>query len=192
MKKCLIILGACLLLTGCSSTTSQKETESPTTTESVTEMSSSEVVSEDTEVLPNSDNLKKKLNEGVSVIGVQEVSNLYFDNINKIDSDTIFADVIIKTELYELKFHCSYHGITGSWIILYIENNDSQHTYYILPGNEDSVDLYDYSTDTLISKKKENSETKDVVKDFNEKMESLNEEQESDLNRIADEYNIKR
>lgn len=192
MKKCLIILGACLLLAGCSSTTSQKETESPTTTESVTEMSSSEVVSEDTEVLPNSDNLKKKLNEGVSVIGVQEVSNLYFDNINKIDSDTIFADVIIKTELYELKFHCSYHGITRSWIILYIENNDNLHTYYILPGNEDSVDLYDYSTDTLISKKKENSETKDVVKDFNEKMESLNEEQESDLNSIADEYNIKR
>lgn len=187
MKKYFIIIGVCLLLSGCSKATVQKETQT-SAAESVTEVSSTE----DSEDLPNLDYLKKKLNECVTILGISEVSDAYYDNVEKIDSDTIFLDVILTTDLYKLKCTCSYIGLTNHWAILYVENNENNHTYYIAPGHEETVDLYDYATDTLISKKKDNPETKDPVADFNESMESINEDLDSKLDSIADEYNIRR
>ncbi|WP_349674558.1 hypothetical protein [Lacrimispora sp.] len=186
MKKSFIIIGMCLLLSGCSKATAQKETQT-VTAESVTEVSSTE----DSEDLPNLDYLKKKLNDCVAILGISEVTDAYYDNVEKIDSDTIFLDVILTTDLYKLKCTCSYLGLTDHWAILYVENNENNHTYYISPGHEETVDLYDYATDTLISKKKDNPETKDPMADFNESLESINADLDSKLNSIADEYNIR-
>lgn len=183
----LLILGTCLLLSGCSTTSPQKETP-VSTTASVAEMNSND----DTEDLPNEDVLKQKLSVALTKIGVSKISDIYYDKIEKIDSDTIFVYIVIETELYSLKSTCSYIGITGSWGVLEILNSDNQHTYYRAIGTEDTIDLYDYANDTLVSKKTKELKDIDPVKDFNEKMESINERQEAALDSIADEYNIKR
>ncbi|WP_420218173.1 hypothetical protein [Lacrimispora sp. AGF001] len=190
VKKCFIIIGVCLLLSGCSKATVEKEMQT-SAAESVTEVSSTEDSEMNTQDLPNLDYLKKKLNDCVAILGISEVSDAYYENVEKIDSDTIFLDVILTTDLYKLKCTCSYIGLTDHWAILYVENNENNHTYYIAPGHEETVDLYDYATDTLISKKKDNPETKDPVTDFNESMESINEDFDSKLNSIADQYNIR-
>ncbi|WP_313074780.1 hypothetical protein [Lacrimispora sp.] len=187
VRKGLLILGTCLLLSGCSTTSPQKETTPVSTTASVAEMNSND----GTEDLPKVDILKKKLSVALTQIGVSEISDMSYDNMKKIDSETIFIDAIIETELYSLKCSCSYRGITGSWTVLYIDNSKNQHTYYTLPGTEDTVDLYDYANDTLVSKKTEDLKDKDPVKDFNEKLESMNEKQDAALDSISDEYNKK-
>ncbi len=198
MKKSKLLTAALLIssftiITACSKFTDTKAT-TPPTMESSTISSTEDTVADasaDAEELPNLDNLKDKLSNFASQIGISEITDAYYDNIKKIDSDTIFLDVVLTTNLYKVKCNCSYRGFTDSWTILSAENNETNHTYYILPGNEDSVDLYDYATDNLISKKKENSEKKDVVKEFNESMESINEDYDAKLNSIADKYNQK-
>jgi hypothetical protein len=202
MKKSKLLTAALListysLMTACNKYTDAKAT--PTTAsptmESTTISSTEDTIADTTankEKLPNLDNLKDKLRNFASQIGISEITDAYYDNIKKIDSDTIFLDVVLTTNLYKVKCNCSYSDFTDSWKILSAENNETNHTYYILPGNEDSVDLYDYATDDLISKKKENLEKKDVVKEFNESMESINEDYDAKLNSIADKYNSKK
>lgn len=190
-----LLISSFTLMTACSKYTDTKVTTAASSSKvSTTESSKESTIADtkaDSEELPNLDNLKVKLNNFASQIGISEITDAYYDNIRKIDSDTIFLDVILTTNLYKVKCDCSYRGFTDSWTILSAENNETNHTYYILPGNEDSVDLYDYATDNLISKKKENSEKKDVVKEFNEQVESINEDYDAKLNSIADKYNKK-
>lgn len=194
-----LLISSFTLMTACSKYTDTKVTKAASstkvsTTESSIESSIESTIADtkaDSEELPNLDNLKVKLNNFASQIGISEITDAYYDNIRKIDTDTIFLDVVLTTNLYKVKCDCSYRGFTDSWTILSAENNETNHTYYILPGNEDSVDLYDYATDNLISKKKENSEKKDVVKEFNEQVESINEDYDAKLNSIADKYNKK-
>lgn len=190
-----LLISSFTLMTACSKYTDTKVTTTESSTKVNTTESSVESTIADTkadsEELPNLDNLKVKLNNFASQIGISEITDAYYDNIRKIDSDTIFLDVVLTTNLYKVKCDCSYRGFTDTWTILSAENNENNHTYYILPGNEDSVDLYDYATDNLISKKKENSEKKDVVKEFNEQVESINEDYDAKLNSIADKYNKK-
>lgn len=189
-----LLISSFTLMTACSKYTDTKVTTASSTKVSTTESSMESTIADtkaDSEELPNLDNLKVKLNNFASQIGISEITDAYYDNIRKIDSDTIFLDVVLTTNLYKVKCDCSYRGFTDTWTILSAENNENNHTYYILPGNEDSVDLYDYATDNLISKKKENSEKKDVVKEFNEQVESINEDYDAKLNSIADKYNKK-
>lgn len=191
-----LLISSFTLMTACSKYTDTKAitTAASSTMVSTTESSIESSIADTkagSEELPNLDNLKVKLNNFASQIGISEITDAYYDNIRKIDSDTIFLDVVLTTNLYKVKCDCSYRGFTDSWTILSAENNETNHTYYILPGNEDSVDLYDYATDNLISKKKENSEKKDVVKEFNEQVESINEDYDAKLNSIADKYNKK-
>lgn len=190
-----LLISSFTLLTACSKYTDTKATTAPPTMESTIISSAEDTTADttsDTDELPNLDNLKDKLRNFASQIEISEITDAYYDNIKKIDSDTIFLDVILTTNLYKVKCNCSYRGFTDSWTILSAENNETNHTYYILPGNEDSVDLYDYATDSLISKKKDNLEKKDVVKEFNESMESINEDYDAKLNSIADKYNKKK
>lgn len=114
------------------------------------ESSESNISSNDS--LPQSDMLKKKLVDVINKIGVNEISDTNFENYSLRDDGDIDVDFIYKTDLKTLRVYCSYMKLIESWSIISVKNNESNLYYYVSPGAAGTVDLYDYTTDMLLTK----------------------------------------
>lgn len=73
----------------------------------------------------------------------------------KNDDGTITIDIIVKmNDGKTLNIHAMYIEFikSASWSVISIKNNENSHTYYISGDNNLVADMYDYTTDKLVSK----------------------------------------
>lgn len=142
--------------------------------------------------LPDTDGLAKELTLVMNDLGITDKpTNFEFANARK-NGDDISLDVTMTTEICSLNFSCNYINLTSHWIIYLVENAENHHSYWVMNGQENYIDLYDYKTDQLISSQSDSFNTDELLDDFDKQLESISESSDNALNSIADKYNLNR
>ena len=201
MKKTKLIMAAALssvAITACggSATPSETTAAATSTTETTT------IVEAETE--PETEAPKEAPTFPVYTITPEELTlvmndlgitdkptNFEFANARK-NGDDISLDVTMTTEICSLNFSCNYINLTSHWIIYLVENAENHHSYWVMNGQENYIDLYDYKTDQLISSQSDSFNTDELLDDFDKQLESISESSDNALNSIADKYNLNR
>lgn len=135
--------------------------------------------------IPNKEALSRALSIPVTSIGCS-VGKMSFDNIR--DGATFDVDVIMESDGEPLIFSCFYIDATNAWNVLQVTGRDSGHCYWIGKGYEDSADLYDYSSGSLLSSKDPNFDLHDVASSLADQSDKIADDFEADLESIADKY----
>lgn len=180
MKKCIIIFATAVtvtLLAACSSGVSSDVSKEQPLEASVNE---GEKKVNETKVstavdivnaLPKKELLDQALSEALTKIGVTQQTITNYENYSeKPESDYIFVDVIIKTDLRVLRCSCGFsktneYADHNSWSVYIIENDENKHCYYNV-GFEGTFDLYNYQTDILTSKKYRDNNDVNIDEEF--------------------------
>ena len=142
--------------------------------------------------LPDTDGLARELTLVMNDLGITDKpTNFEFANARK-NGDDISLDVTMTTEICSLNISCNYVNLTSHWIIYLVENAENHHSYWVMNGQENYIDLYDYKTDQLISSQSDSFNTDELLDDFDKQLESISESTDNALNSIADKYNLNR
>ena len=142
--------------------------------------------------LPDTDGLAKELTLVMNDLGITDKpTNFEFANARK-NGEDISLDVTMTTEICSLNFSCDYVNLTSHWMIYLVENAENHHSYWVMNGQENYIDLYDYKTDQLISSQSDSFNTDELLDDFDKQLESISESSDNALNSIADKYNLNR
>lgn len=125
--------------------------------------------------LPDTDGLAKELTLVMNDLGITDKpTNFEFANARK-NGDDISLDVTMTTEICSLNFSCDYVNLTSHWMIYLVENAENHHSYWVMNGQENYIDLYDYKTDQLISSQSDSFNTDELLDDFDKQLESISE-----------------
>lgn len=174
------------LLSGCqSSSDSAQDSAAAAKSTAVESPSTAESSAPNVSDIPNTEALSKALIVPVTDIGCS-VGKMSFDNIH--DGGTFDVDVIMESNGEPLVFSCFYIDVTDKWNVLQVTGRDSGHCYWIGKGYEDSVDLYDYSSGSLLSSKDPNFDLHDVASSLADQSNKIADDFEADLESIADKY----
>lgn len=138
---------------------------------------------------PNKEALNQKLATVFDEIGISELIKTDIINYSPHDDGDIDVDLIITTDLKALKINCYYMSMIDSWNIISVINNENQLDYYVTPGAKGTVDIYDYSTDSLLTKSDPSSSTRDIMADYSRSFESMDESYDAAVESIMDKYN---
>lgn len=199
MKKKLSVFCIALLLCGCGNPSFETTTlqspkhtvESTTTSESNVKNETSSPPKSQNIDLPNTESLDKELINILSKLGAVGSPEMDYISYRATDSGDIDIDFLVDTDLYSLRVSCMYIEVLSKWSIFRVSNDENKHCYYVAPGTEEMVDLYDYKTDALISEKSANPKTSsELMDDYEKEMESIGDDYDADLDSIADEYNV--
>jgi len=138
--------------------------------------------------LPDSNGLSSKLANVMSDLHILTIpDNIAFAN-QSLDGNDMYLDITMTTDICDLIFHCAYYDSTSHWLIYLVENAKNEHTYWVPKGQENYIDLYDYSTDELISMRSETFG--DIGAELESRFEEINEQTDDKLKAILDEYGI--
>lgn len=139
--------------------------------------------------MPNKESLNQKLSTVFNEIGINELIKTELVNYSPHDDGDIDMHLIITTDLKTLKIYCLYMSMIDSWNIISVNNNETQLEYYVTPGAKGTVDIYDYSTDALLTKTDPSSATRDIMANYSRTLESLDESYDAAIESIKDKYN---
>ena len=120
-------------------------------------------------------------------IGVKNINGGAWGNYKNHSTESfknITVEYFAVTEKRNIIIRISY--IIDEWSVLFVKDADTGNYYYVPEELKDTTDLYDYSTGELISEKSKSHD--DVQKEINDQLEKAEEDFESELNQIKDEY----
>ncbi|MDR7813889.1 hypothetical protein [Lacrimispora sp.] len=172
------LLTACL--SGVTSGVTQEQPLEASINESESKVNETEVTTtvDIINTLPKKELLDQALSEALTEIGVTQQTITNYENYSEQpDSDYIFVDAIIETDLRVLRCVCSFSKANeyvnyDSWSVFSIENDENKHCYYG-GGYEGTIDLYNYQTDILTSKKWREAKDVNIAEEFDKEVSRL-------------------
>jgi hypothetical protein len=184
-----IIVVLSLFLISCSSEKSKDDYA--TVNPNKEELQTNSYVSLDS--VPDSDGLLTAVNTSLNEIGFGKV--LGFDDINVADTGTqIDVEILIKNDYSDFSISCMYLTILSNpeWEVLTIKNTDTENSkcFWIYEDLKNKVDIYDYKTGELISKKTEEFKSSDEQqKEYEDKLNNISDEFNKNMEALEKKYN---
>lgn len=132
---------------------------------------------------------EKVVMDALSQIGItkSDIKSMVIGNVSEY-IDGVNAEYSIQTNDMTLTAPFFYTKTLDIWNVLYIDNADNQHVYYIDETLTGTMDLYSYPSDELVS-----PATK-TLDEYSEELEtiweSLDAKNDAAFSSIADEFNI--
>lgn len=191
-KQSLFILFASMyLLSGCQNSSSPAQT-SASAAETTVESSAIETKSVDTSEknvsdMPDTDGLVKELTVPVSEIGCS-VGKMEFTDLHGDASSEFYVNVVMDSDNEPLVFDCTYINIINKWSVGKVTGLESGHCYWVSPGLEGSMDLYDYASGNLVSEKDPNFSSGDIQKAAESQADEVKDDFNAALESIGDKY----
>lgn len=186
-----VLLLTMLALSACSkdSKNSASNNQQPSTNSSEPAPS---IAYTDINTIPSGPDLLDVTNSILNQIGISNITG-FIDYDLSDDGTSQLIDAIILVNDYKL--NVSAIRLTfpneGDWTIMNISEYQSEPIkyYYALESLLDHIDVYDFNTGEIVSSKKSDFNTDDILNEYNEKSDEILNDFNNALDELENEYN---
>lgn len=186
-----VLLISLLTLSACSNGTKNSATKTQLPSSSSSEPAES-VTYSDINSIPSGTDLLDTTNSILTQIGIPNI-NGFIDYDLTDDGTSQMIDAIILVN--DCKLNVSAVRLTfpneGDWTIMNISEYQSEPIkyYYAMESLLDHIDVYDFNTGEIVSSKKSDFNTDDILNEYNEKSDEIMNDFNNALDELEDEYN---
>jgi WD40 repeat protein len=131
--------------------------------------------------------------EALVEIGFQEITAFSLEEADiEVDGDIDLSIAITDIDGKIVLMECHYMHVIDDWAVFRITDYKNGNCYWAYGDTDKMVDIYDYQTGELISERSDYRSIDEIMEDYDEKSNEIQQNFEDNLDRISDEYNLKR